>query len=294
MKEFSVVIPVYNNSGSIMPLVKRLMTLKKTIAPHLHLIFVNDGSEDDSLQKLKEAQKQYPKHITIIILARNFGSMAAVQAGLAHTREGCVGIIAADLQDPPELLKEMFARWQKGAKVVYAVREGRHDPFMKKVFSACFYRLFRLFAMPDFPAQGFDFVVMDKVVVRDILKNTLHNVFLSGLIFSLGYPAERITYTRQPRHSGRSMWGLMRRFVLAFNAFVDFCHPATWLAIIVFMAFVCSFGSMVLGNKAFWLVFYSMCTLGAITFLGAKSWRYRHAETQPLYMIEQILRKKLK
>jgi dolichol-phosphate mannosyltransferase len=186
------------------------------------LVLVDDGSEDESYSVMEELQRDSAYRLRIVKLTRNFGSMAAIQAGLAATRESSVAIIGADLQDPPELLEKMHAEWRAGAKCVYAVRANREEGIFKKLFAHIFHVLLRRFALRGYPPGGFDFCLIDRQVVDKLLRIGEKNTHVMNLIFWLGYTAVWLPYTRSKRAIGNSRWTLQKRLKLFADSFVAF------------------------------------------------------------------------
>lgn len=223
-EKFSIVIPIYYNEDNIshtLPRLRNLVNLLPTV--QLEFIFVDDGSGDRSLQLLLDEQKTDPR-MKVIRLSKNFGALAAVQAGLQYATGDCVGIIAADLQDPPELFAEMIGHWQQGKKVVMAVRAKREDSVVSKTFSAIFYFLMDKMALPGYPKGGFDFVVIDKDVVQEVIRYSEKNTNLMSLIYWLGHDRVTIPYVRQERIHGKSMWTFNKKFKLFIDSFISFSY----------------------------------------------------------------------
>ena len=147
-KTFSIVIPVYFNEPNLPDTIPQLLALEDNLPSYnLELVFVDDGSKDRSLELLLEAEEQFPEQIKVVKLTRNFGTMPALQAGLTVASGNCVGVIAADLQDPPELFLEMIHHWEQGVKAVFAVRSDREESFIQKTFSNLYYDLINRFAV---------------------------------------------------------------------------------------------------------------------------------------------------
>ena len=225
MKTFSIVIPVYFNEPNLPNTVPQLLALGKTLKEYqLELVFVDDGSGDRSLETLLDFQKKYPEIIKVVKLNRNFGSMAAIQAGLTIARGDCIGIIAADLQDPPELFVDMISHWEKGIKTIFAVRKNREDGKISNFFSKAYYALIRRFAIPHYPSGGFDFFLADKQVVREVNKINEKNTNLMSLVFWLGYSSVLIPYVRRKREKGISRWTFSKKFKLFIDSFVAFSY----------------------------------------------------------------------
>src|SRR5215207_9861480 len=168
MKTFSIIVPVYYNELNLPDTIPQLLHLKEKLPGYnFELIFVDDGSSDHSLEILLDFQSNHAYIIKIAKLTRNFGSMAAIQAGFTVAKGDCVGMITADLQDPPELFLEMLSYWEKGIKAVFAVRHGREESLLTRLFSNIYYSFIRKFALANYPEGGFDFFLVDRQVVEE-------------------------------------------------------------------------------------------------------------------------------
>jgi polyisoprenyl-phosphate glycosyltransferase len=221
----SIVVPVYFNALNLPDTIPQLLALgEKSGDVGIELVFVDDGSGDNSLDVLRQFQSQHPDQIRVVKLTRNFGSMAAIQAGLTVTRGDCVGMIAADLQDPPELFLEMIAHWRAGSKAVLAVRSDREDSASQRFFAKSYYSLIRRFALSGYPPGGFDFFLIDRQVVADILRIREKNTNLMSLIFWLGYRPVLLPYVRRAREKGHSRWTLSKKIKLFIDSFVAFSY----------------------------------------------------------------------
>jgi dolichol-phosphate mannosyltransferase len=226
MSRVSVVVPVYQSAASLPELMGRLQTLAdQESQDQFEFVFVDDGSTDGSRDVLEGLAEQDPR-VLVVKLSRNFGSNPAVMAGLAHARGDVVAAIASDLQDPPELIGDMLARWRGGHKVVIAARSGRDDPAATRLMSSLFYVLFRRFAIRTMPRQGFDFFLVDRQVCDLLTGIQENNVFLMGLILWLGFDPEVVYYHRREREErfGRSTWTLFRKLKFFADAFVAFSY----------------------------------------------------------------------
>ncbi len=243
MPKISIIVPVYYNQENLPDTIPRLLGLSDVFSTYsLELIFVDDGSGDDSLKILLDFHKKAPALIKVIKLARNFGSMAAIQAGFSVASGDCVGMISADLQDPPELFQEMVGYWENGIKAVFAVRQDRHDGGMQKFFSNRYYALIRNFALKDYPTGGFDFFLIDRQVANELNKIREKNTNLMSLIYWLGFKPVMIPYTRAARSRGKSRWTLGKKIKLFIDTFVAFSYfPIRLLSVIGFLVAVSSF-----------------------------------------------------
>lgn len=225
MNKMSIVVPVCNEEQSLGETIPALLELEQAGSEcAIELVFVDDGSRDRSLEIVREYQARFPGKIVAVKLTRNFGSMAALQAGLAAASGDCVGAIAADLQDPPELLVEMQRHWRAGTKAVFAVRADREEGLAQRAFSATFYRAFRRFALKDYPPGGFDLMLLDRQVVDQVNALQEKNAHVMSLVFWLGYPYALIPYVRRKRRHGQSKWNASRKIKLFIDSFVAYSY----------------------------------------------------------------------
>ena len=218
----SVVIPVYYNEENIPPLYEDIMEkFVNKIDYDYELVFVNDGSKDNSWNELKKIAENNEK-VKIYSLSRNFGSHAAILCGLEKCTGDCAVIKAADLQEPTELIHEMVASWKKGNNVVLAVRSGRDESKSKTFFANFYYKLVQKTALPQMPDKGFDVYLIDRKVI-DVL-NTLEekNSALTGQILWCGFKTEKIYYQRLAREIGTSRWTLKKKIRLVMDTIFSF------------------------------------------------------------------------
>lgn len=224
-KVFSIVVPVYFNEENLPETIPYLLALGQRLPDYqLELVFVDDGSGDHSLDILLDFQKQYPSVIQVIKLTRNFGAVAALQAGLVHTHGDCVGVLAADLQDPPELFLEMIKYWETGTKAIFAVRQDREEGVFQKAYASIYYRLVRRFALRNYPRGGSDCILIDRQVVNDVNRIQEKNSNVSPLVFWLGYSPVLLPYVRRARKKGRSRWTVGKKVKLFIDTFVSFSY----------------------------------------------------------------------
>jgi dolichol-phosphate mannosyltransferase len=168
--------------------------------------------------------------------------MSAIQAGFTVTTGDCVGMISADLQDPPELFQEMIDYWEKGSKAVFAVRQDREEPFLQKKLSNLYYSLVRRFAVKGYPDGGFDFFLVDRQIVAELNRIQEKNTNLMTLIFWLGFKPVMIPYIRHQRSKGKSRWTLSKKIKLFVDTFVAFSFfPIRALSVIGFLVAISSF-----------------------------------------------------
>jgi dolichol-phosphate mannosyltransferase len=225
MTDLSVVIPIYNEALNLQPLYQRLTQVMQGLGVAYELIFINDGSADNSIALIKALAAQAPE-VRYIDLSRNFGHQIAVSAGLDRTRGKAVVIIDADLQDPPELIRPMYDRLQSGYEVVYAKRRKRKgESAMKFLTAKLFYRLLSSITSISIPVDTGDFRIMDEKVVKALRQMPESAKFLRGQISWIGYRQTYIEYDRDERHAGKTgyTYKKMLRFALdGITAFSNF------------------------------------------------------------------------
>jgi glycosyltransferase involved in cell wall biosynthesis len=266
-KRLTIVVPVYFNEENLSDTVPALLALQDHLPEaELDLVFVDDGSRDNSFGMLRSFQERWPKAISIVRLSRNFGSMNAMLAGFQVAQGDCVGMIAADLQDPPELLIEMYRQWLQGTKTVLAVRESREDPVKERIFASCYYYLLRRFALKDYPARGFDFCLLDRQVVEDIKRINEKNTSLVSLIVWLGYHPVQIPYKRRKRQKGQSRWTMAKKIKLFIDAFAGFSYfPIRFVSVIGII--VATLGTLYAVFQAYMAIFHKVPVQGFPTIV---------------------------
>src|SRR5437870_813369 len=213
MSVISIVVPVFHNGASLPDLLTKFQELSiRNDDDRFEFVFVDDGSNDNSFAVLQALSRTEPR-MRVVKLSRNFGSNAALLAGLGQARGDVVAAIAADLQDPPELIDEMLVHWRAGRKVVLAARQSRGDPPLTRLLASTFYILFRRFALPSMPRQGFDFFLIDRQVCNLIKGIQESNTYLMGMILWLGFEPAVVYYHRQQRSErfGKSMWSFAKK-----------------------------------------------------------------------------------
>jgi polyisoprenyl-phosphate glycosyltransferase len=231
MALISIVVPVYFNAPSLPALTQRLQQIAAKRAEHeFEFIFVDDGSGDDSFAVLRQLAAS-EQRMRVVKLARNFGSNTAILAGMTYANGDCVGFIAADLQDPPETLHEMIARWEAGVKVVLAVRQDRHgDPWTTRLTASVFNWLFKKLVFDGFSPQGVGFFLVDRQVAEVLISCREKNAHLIGLILWSGFRYETVAYERGEREHGKSRWTLKKKIKYFIDAFAAFSYLPLRLA----------------------------------------------------------------
>lgn len=223
MKKISIIIPVYFNEPSLLPLFEELKKVETQLHKRhvtMQLIFVDDGSHDNSWDRLLDIKQQRPE-TSLIKLTRNFGALAATKAGLQLATGDCFSILAADLQDPPSLILEMVDFFLQGHKFIIAIRKTRQDPFLKKFFAACYYKVLRLLVAPNYPKKGFDLFLLDKAYIHYLQKSSA-STNTQLLTFWLGIKPIEIFYERQKRVHGKSRWTFAKNITFLLDSILGF------------------------------------------------------------------------
>ena len=217
-KKISIVVPVYFSAGSLPALFTELLKIEAILDAKgldLELIFVDDGSKDNSLQMLLDFRQRRPGTV-VAKLTRNFGAVHCSKTGLKYATGDAALIVAADLQDPPHLIPDMVDRWLAGSKFVICERSTRDDPLVSTLYSAVYYKLLRLLVIKDYPKGGFDMALIDRALLTHVV-NSSKNVFTPLLMYWLGYTPDVIHYHRPARAHGKSGWSFSKKF----TAFLD-------------------------------------------------------------------------
>ncbi|HXE72704.1 MAG TPA: glycosyltransferase family 2 protein, partial [Candidatus Nitrosotenuis sp.] len=217
----SVVIPCYEEAANIPRLYERLARVAEGVDWELEILFVDDGSRDATPRELEKLVQADPR-VRAVRLSRNFGSHMACLAGMSYARGEAVAIMAADLQDPPEVLPQLVEKWREGCDVVWAVRHQRRDSPWRLFFSRAYHGLMRRIALAEMPVEGVDFGLFSARVVQAVLGMREKNTSLFGLILWAGYRQTFVRYTKEKRASGRSKWTLGKQVKLLVDSVVSF------------------------------------------------------------------------
>jgi glycosyltransferase involved in cell wall biosynthesis len=230
-KTITYVFPVYNNAPSLRPLYDEVRAVIAAMADRYdyELVFVDDGSRDDSGGVLRALAKE-DDHVRVLTLSRNFGHQAAVTAGLDHARGDAVIIMDADLQDPPEVCRDLVAKWEEGYEVVYAQRRTRKDTLLKRVTAGLYYRMLAGLSSVDIPRDTGDFRLIDRAVVDVVKEMREYHRFLRGMYSFAGFRQAPVQFDRRARHAGKSEYTLKKLFNLAKDGVFGFSDVPLKLA----------------------------------------------------------------
>lgn len=229
----SVVVPCANEEAVLREANRRLLVALEGISPKFEIVYVDDGSTDSTPDLLRELQVQEHR-IRAIRLSRNFGHQIAITAGLEHTRGDAIVIIDADLQDPPEVIREFFSKWMDGFDVVYGLRTEREGEGAFKVWTAkLFYRLIGWMSDTTIPLDTGDFRLMDRTVVDALISMPECDRFVRGMVSWLGFSQVAIPYRREARMAGVTKYPLLKMIRFATDGIVSFSifplRMATWV-----------------------------------------------------------------
>ncbi|WP_276132933.1 glycosyltransferase family 2 protein [Polluticoccus soli] len=271
--KLSIVVPVFNEEQIIEELVRRMVNAAVSVTPDYEIIFVNDGSKDRSLEKLKLAS-QSNERIHYISFSRNFGHQIAISAGMDKARGEAIVTIDGDLQDPPELIKEMYEQFQAGYKVVYAKRSKRKGETFFKLFTAkMFYRLMARLVSFEIPLDVGDFRLIGRDVLDYLKRMKEYDKYIRGQIAWLGFKSTYVMFERDERKFGTTNYPFKKMLRLAFNGITAFSDSPLKMAtklgfavcIVSFLILVYALYSYFVGKTAIpgWA-----STIISITFLG--------------------------
>jgi len=246
MPTISIIIPCYFNEENIPITTEKLLNNEILFEKDVNFqyIFIDDGSEDNTWQKLLDFKAiQPPNKVTLIKLSGNFGSYNAILAGMKYAVGDCNVVISADLQDPPELIQKMYHYWEKGIKLIIANREDRKDPFLSKLFAKIFQKLVKKFALNNLPEGGFDFVMFDQQLRNEVVLMNEKNTNTLYLFTWMKYDYVTIPYKRKEREVGKSRWTFKKKLKLFIDSFVSFSFLP--IRVITILGFLLGFISVV-------------------------------------------------
>lgn len=220
--DLSVILPFHNEGAMVHSLFERLVPVLGKLDKSAEIICVDDGSTDNTYNQLVQAREN-DRRIKVVRFARNFGKEAALTCGL-HRAKGKIAItLDSDLQHPPELMPELIDAWQRGAKMVYAIRRNRDtDSLVRKFLSKAFYIIFRHIADIRLPEGAGDYRLLDRSVVNAINALPERNRFMKGLMTWVGFEYAMVTFEAAPRQAGHSQWGFLDLLRFAFDGLVSF------------------------------------------------------------------------
>lgn len=296
----SVVVPCYRNEAEIPALFCALQKLNVELNPEnvLDVVFVDDGSDDRTRDLLIELRRSAVFKTRVVCLSGNFGSYAALHAGMSFASGEAVVQLHADLQDPPHHIPEMVEKWRKGAKLVIGQRVKRDDGMVNDFFSSCYHAVVRSFALPHIPPGGYDLILMD----REILPLSPRDINLVYLISSLKHRYETVRVERTKRVSGESQWSLEAKVKLAVDTMTALSYsPVVWFRNMALMVCVCTLAvSIAMAVTSSWPAMYKMVSVtagvwSAVLLVGvAMLLEYVHrilnsVNGRPPYVVDRVI-----
>jgi len=222
--KMSMVLPVYNEARTLRDFFGELVSVVEPLGFEIEAVFVNDGSNDNSLAVMREIKEEIGSRIEVLVLdfARNFGHQAAVTAGIEHTSGDVVLIMDTDMQDDPAVIPAMVEKWRAGAEVIFATRTSRREPLVVRFLFSAYYRVFSSITPIEIPHAAGNFGLIDRRVAEEIRHLPEHNRYYPGLRAWVGFRQDGVDAPRRGRSGGSSRVGLMGLAELAFDAFFGF------------------------------------------------------------------------
>lgn len=308
MPLLSYIIPCYFNEENLPHTTKALIENEKLFDEDVtfEYVMIDDGSKDNTLGELKKFKQQYPDKVKVIKLSGNFGSYNAILAGMNYASGDCNVVLAADLQDPPEMIPKMLDYWKKGIKLVIANREDRQESFFQKVFSNSYHYLIKKLALKNIPKGGYDLVLFDKQLRDEVVKIDEKNTNQLYLLSWLKYDYINIPYVRRKRDVGKSRWTLQKKVKLFIDSFVSFSFfPVRLISTLGLILGLVSFiyGIFIIYARLTGLVpiegwaalmavllFVSAFQMIALGIIGEYVWRTLDAgRKRPNFVVEEVL-----
>lgn len=304
-ESLTIVVPLFNEAANLPPLFERLAAAMAQQSCRWDVLFVDDGSTDQSLSVIRQIARSSPQ-VGWLSLSRNFGKEVAMTAGIDHAKGDAVVLIDADLQDPPELIPTLIERWREGYDMVYAqrsVREG--EPWIKRVTAAGFYRLINWLSRTPVPRNTGDFRLLGPRTVAALRQMRERHRFMKGLFGWIGYRQVAVSYRRAPRHDGSTKFTYRRLWNFAIEGITSFSNiplkTASYLGLLtavvallfgIWIIFkTLAFGEPVAGYPSMMVVilFLGGVQLMALGVIGEYLGRlFDEAKARPLYLVDEF------
>lgn len=299
----SLIVPIYKNEANLKSLLIALAEIGHNCSSRLEVVFVVDASPDHCYDRLLACLGSCPFASRLLVLSRNFGAFAAIRAGLLAGRGTVFAVMAADLQEPPELVVDMEAILRQGdVDVVVAERVGRQDPFISRLLSRIFWGMYRRFILRDLPPGGVDIFACNKVFRDHLLKLGEGHSSLVAQIFWLGFRRRTIPYVRRARQEGVSAWTLQKKIHYLMDSVFSFTNlpirALSWAgglgamtsATLAFVVAICRLLNMieVPGYTAIIIAisFFGALNLLGLGIVGSYAWRtYENTKARPLHIV---------
>ena len=304
--KIAFVIPVYRNQGSLLTTYEKCLDMLQSMGFDYEFIFVNDGSDDNSLSELVSLHER-DSRVKVLSFSRNFGQVPAMIAGLKEVNSEAVILMSADLQEPIELIQELITKWQSGNEIVIGHRIDREDGFIANTTSQIFYRLMR-YVNPNMPKGGFDFMLLDIKAVRVLNQLDERNRFFQGDVLWLGFSTAFVPYKRNKRTIGKSQWTLTKKLKYFIDGLLNTSYvPIRLMSLLGILFSMIGFGyALLIAYNRFlhhtpfngWApIMILILIIGGLIMLmlgiiGEYVWRtYDEARKRPLYIIKEKYQK---
>ncbi len=244
--DYSIIIALFNEEQNLSDTFNTLLdkVINQNPEKNAEVLFIDDGSTDNSLKELLSLRKKHPETIRIIKFSRNFGQVAAMLAGYEYARGKCLISISADLQDPPELINNMLSFYfEDKYDVVIAARKDRDESWFRRLSSRFFYKLVKKLSFSEMPKGGFDFFLISNKVRDQILKNDEKNPFIQGQILWTGFRRKYMEYRREERKVGKSKWTFSKKIKYLIDGIMSYSYLP--IRIMTFLGLIVSCGGFI-------------------------------------------------
>lgn len=303
--QFSIVVPAYNEQEVLPEFHRRLCGVLAALERGSEIIYVNDGSRDNTLGVLQELRHGDPR-VSIIDLSRNFGKELALTAGLDYARGAAAVVIDADLQDPPELIPELVKQWHAGYDVVYAKRTERSgETWVKKLTAKLFYRVIRRVSEVAIPEDSGDFRLLSRRALDALKQLREQHRFMKGLFAWIGYPQQAVLYRRDARFAGTTKWNYWKLWTFALEGITSFTiaplkiatYVGVFAALLAFLFAIfivyktLAYGDPVRGYPSLMVIvlFLGGIQLVALGVIGEYLGRmFTETKHRPLYLVKHL------
>ncbi len=301
----SLIIPIYKNESSLGKVIEVCAWIHQRLNQSLEVVFVVDGSPDESIKILKKHTESVCFQYQIVELSRNFGSFAAIKKGLELARGENFAVMAADLQEPQELILEFFGELQAGdSDVVLGSRESRKDPLISRLFSEVFWLVYRKMIQPEMPKGGVDIFGCNKIFRNYLIQLNESHSSLVGLIFWMGFKRKIIPYCRKERGHGKSAWTVRKKIRYMLDSIFSFTDlPIQFLMAFGFLGSGVSFllGVLIVVSKmtgaisvpgyaatALIILFFASLNSLGLGIIGIYVWRaFENTKQRPLSLVSR-------
>lgn len=306
MQRLSIIVPCYNEEEVIEETYKRITAIYPKLGMDAELIFVNDGSRDNTLQKLTEFVRLSPS-TKVLSFSRNFGHQRAITAGMDYANGDAIIVIDADLQDPVEVILEMIAKWREGFDVVYGKRiERKGESVFKKATAKAFYCFLSRLSEEPIPTDVGDFRLIDRKVCDMLKRMPERSRYVRGLVAWLGFKTAFVEYVREPRFAGKTKYPLAKMIKLASDGVISFSYMPLKIASVTgvlvsiisffYLLYVLYQGLFTDNNISGWtstmavLLFMCGIILSVLGIIGEYIARiYEEVKARPIYVIDQSI-----